>query len=262
MNCESLCYQYADKIMSAVESGFDGAPLPSELLMAEDHRLAIYYAPFDYVNVDAKLVIVGITPGLQQARLALSSMRVDLLKGVSVENSLRNAKLHASFGGAMRTNLVNLMDYLDINGLLDIATTASLFTTASSLVHFTSVLRYPVFINGKNYSGAPHPFKAPLLKNALSFFLSEVESLRNALFLPVGKLPNDILTSLIKSGSIPAQNVLLDVPHPSGANQERVNYFLGKKPRDTLSPKTNPEKIDKARADLSTTLAHYRDPRH
>jgi hypothetical protein len=48
---------------------------PRTLLM-ESHvhkskRLDIAYAPFDYVNVGAEIVIVGITPGRQQMREAL-----------------------------------------------------------------------------------------------------------------------------------------------------------------------------------------------
>ena len=35
--------------------------------------------------------------------------------------------------------------------------------------------------------------------------------------------------------------------HPSGANAERIAYFLGKKSRSALSVKTNADKLDQAR---------------
>ena len=35
-------------------------------LLSKDGNIEIYYAPFDYINPKAKIVIVGITPGLQQ----------------------------------------------------------------------------------------------------------------------------------------------------------------------------------------------------
>ncbi len=39
--------------------------LPNSLLLQENQSLTIYYAPFDYINLSAKIVICGITPGLQ-----------------------------------------------------------------------------------------------------------------------------------------------------------------------------------------------------
>ena len=44
------------------------------------------------------------------------------------------------------------------------------------------------------------------------------------------------------------------IPHPSGANAERIAYFLGQKPRDRLSAKTDPTRIDAARASLEAKL--------
>ncbi len=37
-----------------------------DFLLNKEGNLEIYYAPFDYINSKAKIVIVGITPGLQQ----------------------------------------------------------------------------------------------------------------------------------------------------------------------------------------------------
>jgi hypothetical protein len=37
-----------------------------ELVLVEEGRLSVRYCPFDGVNPEAKLVIVGITPGLLQ----------------------------------------------------------------------------------------------------------------------------------------------------------------------------------------------------
>ena len=35
-------------------------------LIKKENNIEIYYAPFDYINSKAKIMIVGITPGLQQ----------------------------------------------------------------------------------------------------------------------------------------------------------------------------------------------------
>jgi hypothetical protein len=43
--------------------------------MAGGKRIDIAYAPLDHVNVDARIVIVGLTPGRQQMRNALMEAR-------------------------------------------------------------------------------------------------------------------------------------------------------------------------------------------
>jgi hypothetical protein len=40
------------------------------------------------------------------------------------------------------------------------------------------------------------------------------------------------------------------LPHPSGANAERIAYFLGRKAKGDLSAKTSPGKLDEAKAQL------------
>jgi hypothetical protein len=43
----------------------------SRLLLWEDGALSVYYAPWDWVNTTAKVMLVGITPGAYQATEAL-----------------------------------------------------------------------------------------------------------------------------------------------------------------------------------------------
>jgi hypothetical protein len=52
-----------------------------ELLLAQAGRLKIYYCPFDYVNPLAKVVIVGITPGLHQGFYPARQPNRPLLQG-------------------------------------------------------------------------------------------------------------------------------------------------------------------------------------
>jgi len=47
------------------------------------------------------------------------------------------------------------------------------------------------------------------------------------------------------------------LPHPSPANRERIDYFMGRKPKERLSAKTTPESLDRALARLlAATYAH------
>lgn len=53
---------------------------------------------------------------------------------------------------------------------------------------------------------------------------------------------------------VPARQVLTGLPHPSGANAERIQYFLGRKAAAALSTKTDPSKLDAARQALSNQV--------
>ena len=164
MTNANLFAKYAAVLSRPNFTSATGSPLPADLLIESDGDLSVYYAPFDHVSHDAKIVLVGITPGMTQARLALDSAAASLNRGETPEGALSEAKVHASFGGALRNNLVQILDYLGLASSLGVATTMDLFSKDSTLAHFTSVLRYPVFVNGKNYSGNPDPMKEDILK--------------------------------------------------------------------------------------------------
>jgi len=60
------------------------------------------------------------------------------------------------------------------------------------LVHLTSILRYPVFVDGANYTGAPSPTATLLLRNQLGkWFAEEMRALWNAVFVPLGAVADD-----------------------------------------------------------------------
>lgn len=59
--------RFAPIIGSLSDAELAGAPsLYEKLSLAQDGALRVCYAPFDYVNPTAKLVLVGITPGTTQ----------------------------------------------------------------------------------------------------------------------------------------------------------------------------------------------------
>jgi hypothetical protein len=73
------------------------------LHLATSGAFEAFYAPMDWVNGDAKVIIVGVTPGLQQATESLVALRRALASGKSAENAAQAAKQSASFKGTMRT---------------------------------------------------------------------------------------------------------------------------------------------------------------
>ena len=70
------------------------------------------------------------------------------------------------------------------------------------------------------------------------------------MFVPLGDKVSEALHFLATQGVLARDRILDGLPHPSGANAERIAYFLGTKNRVALSVKTNPEKIDLARKDI------------
>lgn len=79
--------RFADLLMSVTEADLiTDETLSGRLLLSQSGELRICYAPFDYIQRSARLVIVGITPGAQQARNALIEARRQLIAGSDHEN--------------------------------------------------------------------------------------------------------------------------------------------------------------------------------
>lgn len=234
------------------QGGFSmGAALPEQFRIAQDGRLSTFYAPFDALNTNARVVLVGITPGLQQAVNALNAAKSSLDSGASPLESITSAKATASFSGSMRGPLIEMLDHVGLNTYLGLNSCGSLFGERRDLLHSTSILRYPVFHDGKNYSGTPSMVRSPFLRSALEAqFPEEARALKDAVFIPLGPKVSEALHHLTEKGLLDKERILSGLPHPSGANAERIKYFLGRKPATKLSNKTNPEKIDAAKAAL------------
>ena len=217
--------------------------------------MSVYYAPFDYVNPAAKLIVVGVTPGRTQMIAALLETQRQLERGASPDEACFAAKQTASFAG-MRDNLVAMLDYFGIHNSLGINSCNLLFAENYQLLHSTSVLRYPVFLDTSNYNGTPKVRKNSFLKRYVEdYFAKEAKLLREATFVPLGAAASEVLEWLGADGVIEADRILSGFPHPSGANNERISYLLEKKPGSSLSAKTSAAKLDAARLSIRAKIA-------
>jgi hypothetical protein len=250
-------FRFADVIMGASESEIAAdVTLNGRLLLAQENSLSISYAPFDHIQHGARLAIVGITPGAQQARNALLEARRQLIAGNDQPAALKAAKSFASFSGPMRSNLIAMLDHVGLNHWMGVLSTAEVWNSRPDLVHFTSALRYPVFVGGENYSGAPSMIATPILREALIRNLGEeATALPDAVWVPLGPKATEGLGLLVKLGLLSADRLLSGLPHPSGANAERIAYFLGRKDRASLSIKTSPDAIEVSRMRLFNQIA-------
>ena len=195
----------------------------SKFLIIAENNIKIYYAPFDYVNSKAKIMIVGITPGLQQM---LQSFQV-----INDGKSLKEVKDLSSFKGSMRTTLIKYMDALKVNKKLKIKSCESLFDLHSKYLHTTSLVKYPVFDKGRNYSGSNILKKELLLNFIEKNFLKELKIHQNSIIIPLGNTVSSTIRYLNEKYNLKLSCFLEGFPHPSGANARKNIQFKENKSR-------------------------------
>ena len=189
----------------------------NKFLVNKEGNIEIYYAPFDYVNPKAKIMIVGITPGLQQM---LQSFKV-----INEGKSLKKVKDLSSFKGSMRTTLVKYLDELKVNKTLKIKSCESLFNKDNKYLHTTSLVKYPVFDKGKNYSGSNILKKKMLIEFIEKNFLKELKTLKKAIIIPLGNTVSSTIEYLNNKYNLNLISFLKGFPHPSGANARKNIQF-------------------------------------
>ncbi|MCG6537011.1 MAG: hypothetical protein L7F78_20470, partial [Syntrophales bacterium LBB04] len=200
-----------------VRERFDRADLliPSLRLHQED-SLEMYYAPFGAVNPSTTIVLLGITPGWTQMEIAYRVARREVELGIPAEEICLRAKQKASFAGTMRTNLIRMLDDLGVPSFLGIESTSELFGSAATLVHTGSVIRFPVFVKGCNYTGhSPDMLRNPFLRGCVESMLApELASVPDALIVPFGNAVSSALGYLAGRGDVSAERCLFGFPHP------------------------------------------------
>lgn len=196
--------------------------------MGQSSDLAAFYAPFDWINEDADIVLLGVTPGKQQAEAALATLRNELRSGSPIADAMRIAKQAASFAGEMRTIATRLMDQFRMNDLFGLPTSSDLFGRSRHRVHYTSVYRYPVLrkeaAGWKNYRGgvSRRDLENPLLHGMVrDYLIPELKMLPNAWLVPFGPTPATILTELSNESVVDGGRILTGLNHPSGTQWNR-----------------------------------------
>ncbi|WP_202594173.1 hypothetical protein, partial [Frateuria defendens] len=82
------------------------------LLMDSSGDVQIYYAPFEYINPSARIVLVGITPGPTQMVNANNEARRALQAGKPSTEAIQAAKSVGAFSGEpLRSNLINQLNH-------------------------------------------------------------------------------------------------------------------------------------------------------
>ncbi|WP_449599293.1 hypothetical protein [Paenibacillus sp. Marseille-Q9583] len=167
-----------------------------KLLMKRSGKLEMYYAPHnEYINPSAKVIIIGLTPGFTQMRIAIQEAVIGLKAGLLDEEVCRKAKEAARFAGSMRSTLIHMLDTLGLHQYLNLTSCDQLFQKQQTNLHTTSLLRFPVFVEKKN------------------------------LIIPLGKTVEGMLQLMVSEGKLDDHRCLWGFPHPSGANGHRFKQF-------------------------------------
>ena len=206
--------------------------LVSKFRLYSKDNIEIYYAPHnETVNELARVFIVGITPGWTQTSIAYKTANDGLKKGFSDEFIKKNCKKESRFAGSMRNNLIEMLDLIELNEKLGITSCSELFECYDNLLHTTSLIPYPVFINNKNYTGSNPKIldNMELFGYVKKYFYEEIKKLPNVLIIPLGKAVEEVLEFMISENLLRREQCLFGFPHPSGANGHRRKQFENNK---------------------------------
>lgn len=211
-----------------------GAPLTVD----SDGRYSLEYVPFEHVNIEAKLVIVGITPGPNQRDDACEEAGRLLRQGLPEDEVLRRVKKLAAFGGPiMRPNLERMIDALGIMVLLGGGHAAELWEGRSHLLHATSVVPHAAFDKGKPFAGSFEEVqRVEVLRRSFERdFLPTLRHLRrDAYFIGLGPTPAAALSFAASKGLIDRSRILGWLAHPSKSGGSQVSVYLGEKKVEEL----------------------------
>jgi hypothetical protein len=188
-----------------------------------DGKLEIYYAPVDWLRPHARLAIVGITPGRDTMRIAYQTVVDGLAAGKPRARVLDEVKVQASFSG-FRPLLSAWLLWLGAFRHLGLEDVDDPWRSGARLIQPTSAVRYPVFIDGTNYSGRnPDLVRHPLLRRYLVEVLApELARIPLALIVPLGDKVSEALQVLADDELIDLNRCLVGFPHPSGNNGYRM----------------------------------------
>lgn len=211
--------------------------LINDLLIDKDNNIEIYYAPHnEYINPKAKIFIVGITPGFQQMSNAISTARKELEKSNDIKLIQYRCKVAGRFSGSLRKNIISMLDEIKLNKALKLESCSELFDEKDYLLHTVSLIPYPVFVKGQNYTGhTPKLLKSNFLMkyihdNFIDEFMS-IDNYKNITLIPLGKAVEEVLFKLVEENLIDKKQILTGFPHPSGANVNRLIQLEENKPQ-------------------------------
>ena len=160
----------------------------NKFLLYFDKNFEIYYAPIEYVNHKAKIVIINMAPDLSEM---LESFKL-VNQGVSPKKIKDKLILKTKID----QNLIKNLNKLNINGVLNIKSCESLFDKNKNFLHTTSIIKFPTFYKNQRKI-VIDIFKNKVLLNFVEkYFLKELRKLNNCIIVPINENVSSIINNL------------------------------------------------------------------
>jgi hypothetical protein len=204
-------------------------------------RDALYYVPFEHINRAARLVIVGITPGPNQIKLAYQAAQMRIKGGMDDATLLARVKEHGAFGGPqMKPNLLKMLTKFRFAELLGIGNPGDLWGSAAHMFHATSVVPHAAFRGGKKFAGSfDDVMQSPTFRESfLRDFAAGLPLISSeARYVALGPTPLAALDWCVAQGLVRGDQILGAFAHPSSTGGSEVPVYLGEKTLDELKPR-------------------------
>lgn len=232
-----------ERFRPVIESLPLGCKTSERLRVGETARHRLYYVPFEHANLEAKLVVVGITPGPNQLELAIRAVQTS--RALPAATVQLEVKKQASFGSStMRPNLLKMLAHFQVRERLGIANETDLWGSAWPMFQATSVVPHAAFDlktdgSEKMFNGKfTDVLSSPLLTRCFEeSFLPLVRAMnRSALWVGLGPTPRSALEWCVEKGLLRKEQVAA-FAHPSTSAGSQVNYFVRQRTRDSFDPK-------------------------
>lgn len=203
------------------------------------------YIPFEHVNMQAKLVIVGITPGPNQLALAYDTVQKLLQAGRPESEILVEVKKLGAFGSpTMRPNLLKMLRHFRFEKILGVEDADSLWGKNAGLLHSTSVVPHAAFTITKSgikmFAGSfDEVMKSDLFRECFMDCLvpSIREMNQNAQYVGLGPCPQAALQWCVDKGYLRQEQILGSFCHPATTGGSTTRYYLREVTRRELNPK-------------------------
>jgi hypothetical protein len=262
--------EFADRLARYGGAGANN----SQFLLSKEGKYSLQYVPFEHVNKAAKLVIVGITPGPNQIGEAYDAAQKMINAGKTAEQAqIEVKKLGAFSTETMRPNLVKMLNHFGFDRILGIGDVNSLWRSNAHLLHSTSVVSHAAFyetrakgnLTNKPFAGdLDEVLACKIFRDCFeSCFLPSLTEINpDAMYIGLGKCPEQALEYAVQNGFLRKEQVLGAFSHPSTNGGSSVGYYLREKRLEDMSPKdpvrSRTEWLDAAYAQMSNVTASLR----
>jgi hypothetical protein len=254
----------------------ENAAYMKETVISDHGDWAVHYTPFEYENVAADFVLVGLTPGPEQHEQSYRTASALLSAGLSALDVLCETKRQGAFSGPIRPNVLKMLGHFSVGKRLGLKRPEDLWESGWPLFYPLSVLPNGVFhrTEFKLKAGRRRPqlfsgtFQEILSNPALNAeyetrFLPKISSIgKQARFIACGPEVGAALAEAVVRRAIEPGQILGSFVHPSTRAGTQVKVFVGEKTVESLKPldpvRHRVARMQKDYSDLKRNLETWR----